>query len=279
MNAEIKKLYDDMLEEVSLYAEMGTLPVKRFSGKLAVINKALAALKKYITDHPFTDQQEEIKFFKYDKPAFVCELLCAQQMFMIETQRRQFNEEILIRNYYEQELKLIRHYFMQHQFLYQYYLLEAVELDVALFIREAEASSILMCERPDLDPEYSTNGDYLFANFLAYEKVQAYLIDELYPAAERVLPGKALTWTGESVNLVELAYGIYLTEQINKGQATITEIIQWLERMFNADVGNAYRRWHAISNRKRVTPTKFIEQMRDAINKRLDDDNDLNKNK
>lgn len=279
MKAEIKKLYDDMLEEVSLYAEMGALPVKRFSGKLVVINKALAALKQYVTDHPFEDKQEEINFFKYEKPLFVCELLGAHHMYTIETQRRQFNEEILIRNYYELELKVIKHYFVQHQFLYQYYLLEARELDNILFVRGAEASAVLLPETPDLDPDYSTNGDYLFAQFLAYEKVQDYLINELYPSTEQRSTGKILRWTGETVNLVELAYGLQLTGQLNDGKATIAEIIEWLELQLNADVGNAYRRWHAISNRKRVTATKFIDQMRDAIIKRLYDDNDLNKGK
>jgi hypothetical protein len=88
-----------------------------------------------------------------------------------------------------------------------------------------------------------------------------------------------MTRTGESVNLVELLYGLHLTGQLNNGHATITEIIQWLGKHWHADVGNAFRRWHAISNRKRVAPTKFIEQMRDAINRKLDDDNDLNKRK
>ena len=279
MKEFIKTLYEEMLEEVGLYNDMGALPVRRLSGKLTVVNKALADLKKLVEENPFADQQTEIYFFKYEKPLFVCELLCAHQMYAIETQRRQFNEEVLIRNYYEQELKVIKHYFIQHQFLYQYYLLEASELDNILFVRGAEASAVLLPETPDLDPEYSTKGDYLFAQFLAYEKVQDYLINELYPSTEKTQPGQTLQWTGETVNLVELAYGLQLTCQLNDGRATIAEIIEWLESQFHADVGNAYRRWHAISNRKRVTCTKFIDQMRDAINKRLDDDNDWNKRK
>lgn len=277
MRTEIERLYDEMIEEVSLYADMGTLPVKRYAGKLDVIHKALAVLKQFVQDHPFDNQQEEINFFKYEKPAFICELLCAQQMFSLETQRKQFNEELLIRNYYEQELKVIRHFFIQHEFLYQYFILGASELDHPLFIRGADASAVLLPENPDLDRGYTTNGDYIFAQFLAFEKVQEFLINELYPASERGILSKQMVWTGESVNLVELAYGLHLTGQLNNRRATITEIIQWLERNLNVDVGNAYRRWHSISNRKRVTPTKFIDMMRNAINKRLEDDNDMGK--
>ena len=268
MKETIKNLYDDMREELSLYSDMGGLPVRRLAGKLNVINRVMADLKNFIVENSFADQQEEINFFKYEKPLFVCELLCAHQVFTIETQSRQFTEALLIRNYYEQELKVIKHHFIQHQFLYQYYLLEASELDTILFVRGAEASAVLLPETPDLDPEYSTKGDYLFAQFLASEKVQDYLINELYPSPEGMRSGKVLRWTGETVNLVELAYGLFLTGQLNNGKATIAEIIQWLEMQFNVDVGNGYRRWHAISNRKRVTPTKFIDQMRDAVIKK-----------
>jgi hypothetical protein len=279
MKPFIKKLYDDLMEELGLYGEMGAIPIKRLAGKLQVINKALAELKQFVQDNPFADQQEEINFFKYEKPMFVCELLTAHYMFTIETQRRQFNAEVLIRNYYEQELKVIKHHLQQQQFLYQYYLLEASELDSMLFVRGTEASGGLLPETPDLDPAYSTKADYLFALFMSYEKVQEFLINELYPSSENEKLGKRLNWTGETINLVELAYGLYLTGQINGGKASIAEIMEWLERYFNADVGNAYRRWQDIAKRKRLTGTKFIDQMRDAINKKLDDDNDLGKGK
>jgi len=59
-----------------------------------------------------------------------------------------------------------------------------------------------------------------------------------------------------------MAYGLHLTRQLNNGQATITKIMQWLEKHLDVGVGSACRRWHAISNRKRVTPTKFIDQLR-----------------
>jgi len=277
MRPFIQKLYDDLTEELSLYSDMGAIPVKRLAGKLQVINKALADLKQFVQENQFADPQDEINFFKYERPLFVCELLAAHYMFTIETQRRQFNSEVLIRNYYELELKIIKHNLRQHQFLYQYYLLEASELDNLLFIRGAEISDVLLHEMPDLDPEQSTKGSHLFAHFLSYEKVQEFLINELYSSAGDSKPAKNFNWTGETVNLVELAYGLYLTGQINDGKASIAEIIDWLQGHLNVDVGNAYRRWQDISKRKRIAATKFIDQMRDAINKRLDDDNDLGK--
>jgi|GEM_PF-4618507 RteC protein. len=79
----------------------------------------------------------------------------------------------------------------------------------------------------------------------------------------------ALRWTGESINLVELAYGIWLTGQLNNGNATISEIIRWMEASLGIHVGRAYRRWTEISRRDRVHSTKFIDRMKESIDERI----------
>ncbi|MDB4919096.1 MAG: RteC protein [Mucilaginibacter sp.] len=96
---------------------------------------------------------------------------------------------------------------------------------------------------------------------MALERLQTYLIDELkslentYHKESRELVKdnpKTLSWTGETINLVEFGYGIWLTGQIKYGNASITEIIQWLEAHFNVKIGKAHRRWQSIMSRKRV---------------------------
>ncbi|MGY3212851.1 RteC domain-containing protein [Mucilaginibacter sp. HD30] len=82
-----------------------------------------------------------------------------------------------------------------------------------------------------------------------------------------------MKWTGDTINLVEIAYGIWLTGQINHGNAGIAEITQFLETSFRVNIGRPFRRWQSISNRKRVSPVKYVDQIKDAILKRLDDEN------
>jgi len=97
--------------------------------------------------------------------------------------------------------------------------------------------SSLLPEGPDLDPEFSTAGDYLFAKFIAYERLQEYLISCFYHrASDEPALGKpkrkAMNWTGDKSNLIELANALYGTQQINEGKITISEIIEWLEASF-----------------------------------------------
>jgi hypothetical protein len=87
--------------------------------------------------------------------------------------------------------------------------------------------------------------------------------------------GLELQWTGETINLAELAYGIWLTGQVNNGNATITEIMEWLEIHLHVKIGVPFRRWFSISKRKRISLTKYIDQIKAAILKRVDEENGM----
>jgi len=277
-----KTLFTDLKEELDLISDLGILPVRRLAGALIAIRDATEKLKINLGGHPFTIQQEEIDFFKHQRPRFTCEQFYVLEIFTIEM-NRPIGDRVLLKNYYEQELLFIKRFYSQYQFLYQYYKYELKELDPLLFVRGAKPSDIMLPETGDLDPLFSTSCDYLFAKFMAYERLQFYIAEELKSLE---IPGKLLTadingssielkWTGETINLVELAYGIWLTGQVNNGSANITEIIEWLEGHFQVKIGTAFRRWQSISRRKKIKPTKYLDQMRDAVLKRLDEENGL----
>jgi hypothetical protein len=280
MKEFLKKLYNSLKEELEVIVDFGTLPVRRLAAALTALGEALITIKAYLKNSPFKSENEEIDFFKHEKPLFVSEQLYAIEIFTIET-NRPIGDIAALKTYYELELAVIKRFFNQYQFLYQYFIHELKELDSLLFIRGQTPSNIILPENGGTDPEFSTACDSLFAKFMAYERLREYIMGELesldnltgviLPAAN----GKfvELIWTGESINLVEVAYGIWLTGQINNGNATITEIIQWLEVHLQVKIGRAYRRWQSISRRKRVATTKYIDEIREALLKRLDDEN------
>src|SRR5690606_36297553 len=69
-------------------------------------------------------------------------------------------------------------------------------------------------------------------------------------------------WSGNKIELVELAYGLYHSKRINGGNAELGEIISWLESSLNTDLGQAYRMFIDISRRKLVSHTKFLDEMK-----------------
>ncbi|MDB5024936.1 MAG: RteC protein [Mucilaginibacter sp.] len=280
MNEYITKLNNSLQEELSIYSEPGVPLIKKLNGALTSVRETLAKLKQHVIEHPFRNEQEEIDFFKHQKPKFVAEQLYLIELTMIQTTRPPYDSET-IRCFFTQELQAVRRFFDQHKLLYQYFQADASDMDLVLFLRGRRPSDVLLPEMPDLDGEFSAAGDFIFAKFVALERLQDYLLDELqsidWSKAKQIAGPEAeltrLKWTGESINLVELAYGIWLTGQINYGNATITEILEWLEIHLQIRIGLAFRRWFSISKRKRVSQTKFIDQLKAAVLKRLDDEN------
>ncbi|MDB5141054.1 MAG: RteC protein [Mucilaginibacter sp.] len=278
MEKFVSNLYQQLKEELEIYADQGTLPVKRLTSALSSIRSATNKLKAYLIASDFRDKDKEIDFFKFEKPLFTAEQIYVQELFTIET-NRPLRNNALLKIFYEQELLYIRRFFLQYQFLFQYYKFELKELDSLLFLRGAAPTDIPLPDSPGLDPVFSTVGDYLFAKFIAYERLQVFLTDELSelepPAGMPGTvndPGIELKWTGESINLVELAYGIWLTGQVNNGNASVTEIVSWLERHFTVRIGKAHRRWQAIAGRKRVSYTKYLDEVKLAIERRVEEE-------
>jgi len=86
-----------------------------------------------------------------------------------------------------------------------------------------------------------------------------------------------MRWTGETINLVEIAYGIWLTGQLNNGQlnngqVSVTEIVEFLEVAFRVKIGKPHRRWQGIARRKRLGYTRFLDEMKGAIEKRVEEE-------
>lgn len=263
----VQQRFAALQEEIELFNEMGIEPVKKLTGVINAVRIACDALKSEVLSNSFAAAQQEIEFFKYEKPQFIAEQIFAVELFTL-TIGKPVGDDLLLKAYYEQELKFIRRFFEQHRFLYQYYLLDGTELDELYFTRGVQTPPTLLPDGPAPDPAFSTAGDYLFAKFIAFERLQEHLINCLFQKKEETDPGKKrrpMRWTGDKSNLIELAYGIYGTLQVNDGKVTIAELIEWLEESFGITLKRYYRRFSEIKMRKSISQSKYLDEMRDAF--------------
>jgi len=272
-----EKWLAELQAEIALLDGEPIAPLARLKHTLALTVGHINSMKEEIIKDGFPSIEEEIHFFKQIKPGFY-----SLQVFEVDFYSLTANTPVgtpeTVRSYYEQELNYLFRFFKTHAFHYQYYRTGARELDVQYFTREGKPGDIPVLEIVDSLPDFSSPLDYLFAKFIAYERMQNYLIDQLtvlYPGKQteknaKLLP--RLRWTGESINLVELAYGLWLTGQINDGNVTITDLILWLEQKFSVKIGIPSRRWNEISGRTHVDPAKFLDRMRAAIHERVNEE-------
>jgi len=276
------------LEE--LEREMGDIsilepaPIERLKMSVSLVDGYLEKLRKYVQKQPFKSIEDEIYFFKKVKPEFYNWRIYAFERYGVESWIPITNEQNQ-REFFISELKALDRFFRLHDFHYQYFRMGAFELDSLFFVRSVQTSdSTILPNVADPDPEFATRGDYLFSKFMALERLRSWVVgkilalDGMSPQVGFIKSGSKLKWTGESINLIEVAYGFWLTGQINNGNASVSEIVRWLEETLQISIGRAYRRWTEISRRERSTATKYLDRMRETISDRLDSEDALSNN-
>jgi hypothetical protein len=283
LHLSIDELYRKLADDLDSINQSDVEPIKRMVETVTSVRKALSELKSLIVKYPFASTADEIEFFKHTKPKFYSKLIYYVETYKIASSKPHGTSDA-IRDYYEKELTFVERFFRQNQFMYEYYRQRMVELDSLYFVRGAEIKAVLLPEIPDLEPDFSTRSDYLFSKFIAYELLQDYLLTELNKLnsfgkliveERKDLP--ELKWTGDKVNLVEVIYGIYFTGQLNHGNAELSTIIKFMERSLNIDLSRSYRNFIDIRNRKVSSPTRYLDEMRESIQRRVEEDLTLKK--
>ena len=270
----LQKLHAD-LHEVE---NSKSTPIKILKSYHTLVSSSLEKVKKLVLEEQFDTECEEIEFFKILKPQFTGLIIFASERYSYQSNKPIIIDQV--KEYREEQLKFINRFFRQHEFFYQYYRLGATEMDSIHFLRGRKPLDLINLDFLDVDPTFATAGDYLFSKFFAYEKLQEHI---LYDTIKTTIVNDNQTsinnenlnfkWTGDKTNLVEVIYGLFYTGQLNSGNATLSDIIKWMEHILQIDLSRSYRNFIDIRNRKRDSPTKFLDKMREFIIQRIEDDN------
>lgn len=243
----------------------------------AIIEDVLSSLRIEVVKNGFENESDEIEFFKSYKPD-----LLALKIGLIYRYNLKINEPVgtneTVMNYYESEIKSIQRFFRMNSFHYQYYKNHLTDMDLVYFIRNAGPLALPTDDINDVDPKFSTPMSLLFAKFKGYESIQLFSMQQISSldfntGTEQKVAKENMRWTGDSINIVELAYGVWLTGQLNNGNASLNQIVKWLEVNLHVNIGVVQRRFIEIERRKRLSPTKYIDQMRDTIRQKIDKGN------
>lgn len=274
----IKKLHMEMEEDLSVFADTGTTAVSRLSSSLNCVSIALDKLKAWVDENGFESEAAEIEFFKVHKPRFYCwKIYLVEQYGIIVNLPKGSNQ--MQRQYYLNELALLERTYNQHRQVWQYYSDHECYRDAEYFLRANYVSYLPGQDYHQTLAGFTTNQDYLFARFRAGQMLQDFMLAKISRLEANVaedLAGKVLSrrkkrWTGDKINLIEIAYGIYFTGQMNDGKADIKEIIAWLETSLHIDLSQAYRMFLDIRRRKTTSYTKCLESMCAAIAEHIEE--------
>lgn len=216
-------------------------------------------------------KEEEIDFFKNDKPRLTSQIIYFNDLYSIECNRPAASEKA-IRKYYAKQLKKLEQFFIDNAAFYRYCRKGDQYRDDTYFLRNQQESKCLADSfLVQIDRSFATSHDYKAAQVLAYERLQDYLARKIRkPAASKsIRHERALKWTGPKVGIIELIYALHTEGAFNHGAAEVREIVQVFSLAFDIDLGQFHRTFHEICNRK-YDRTKFLVSLNEGLLRRMD---------
>ena len=273
----VKKMYYELEEQLQfVHLEIRDV-VKNTETSMEIIINALQKLKNYIIKYKFRNEQEEIKFFKEEKPLFLSKLIYFNTIYKIEI-RKPHGSDISKRKYIAHELDKLKQFFDNNLDFYRYYRTGSTYLDHKYFLRgkhDIKLSLDTFCF--EADHRFSTSHDYNVAKILANDLLQVYLEDQLAYIDKKEprekaqdFPRTKLSWTESKTALIELIYGLHIQKVFDAGKADIKLIADYFESIFNIDLGDYYHTYLELRMRK-TGKTKFLTSLVENLNKKMDE--------
>ena len=282
----MKQYIDKLLSKINTEIETSCMDSDVSSDKaiymIDFIRPLFEELREFIHQYTFQDDNEEILFFKDIKPFILSKLIYFNDIYLLELRKPNGSKEVL-KEYYKKKQTAITEFCNANLDFYQYYRSKATHLDRYYFLREHENYKLCHnCGMFDKDPLFSTCCDHRVAKMLAYDMLEIYLQQRLQELERKEviensrtsLPDNPFLWTGTKIAAIELGYAIYAAGVLNNGNADIKEIMTYIEASFKIDLGDYYRTYLAIRERKK-DKTSFLTNLINKLLQKMDEDDKL----
>jgi len=278
MKEEIEKILEQVevdISEIDLYGydiiETSLSMVHRLQ---AVLNDLRTKIQSYV----FSTKEDEILFFKTQKPEILGRLLFFYKIYRIETQCPNGSNDV-IRSYINRELDNLTYFFNRNLDFYQYYRSHSTIYDEYYFIRgKADLRLCTDSAQFDKDPNFSTGYDYKVAKIISNEMLRIYLNkrivkletdNQIEDNLQKCLK-YPFRFTGKKVFLIELGYSLASSGDFNNGNVEIKEMMNFLSTVCQIDLGDYYAAYIAMKERKKRTA--YLHHLIDCLTKRMGED-------
>lgn len=278
MDKYVSTLKNTILQNILDVERMECSMLQKSKLIIPQLEKEFEGLKSFITTYSFREDSEEIRFFKEIKPQLFCQLIYHSKVYGIEMRMPTGSIDDQKR-YLKRIQDQIKYFFDMNPDFYQYYRSESTHLDHVYFLRKkpdiGQIPDSFYFER---DTTFSTCYDFKVTEILANEMLGRYINSKL-SELEQVqngsvnkasVPKVKMTWTGKKAELVEQIYGWIEAGSFNNGNVNIKELVEYIENVFNIDLGDYYHVF--IEMRERTgSRTIFLDKLIKLLNKRMDD--------
>lgn len=281
MIQKTNKLLTELNEQLNFIDLEIDNPIVKSEKAVEICIKSKEELRVLIQKTNFKSEVEEIQFFKEIKPQFTSKIIYYNTIFNIEMKKPNGGTRIL-KKYYSNELSKLKAFFDNELEFYKYYRTGNIYLDYKYFLRgKFDIKLSVNSYYFETDKTFSTSHDYKVAKILANDLIQLYLENQLIMIdnkdnTEKLQrkPNVKMTWTAPKVSLIELLYAFHSEGTFNNGAADLKDIAEYLEYIFDIDLGQ-YRRTFLEIKARKSDKTKFIITLNDGLLKRMESSDEV----
>lgn len=270
----------DLENELSGMKEVSEKVSEQIEYAIGHCKIALDRMRQLVIIEGFPDQNSEIYFFKKIKPAVYSKLLYYQAVFDLES-KCQKADSYIIRRYFQKRLYKINEYMEEHQVKIQYFKCGFKHLDEKYFVRgTTEIPLELRSSHHLLDEEFFTWHDHTFSTIMANEMLIEYIRKEMEKLNKPMEFNQShykspLKWTGHKIDLGEIIYALLYSGAVNNGDATIIDMAEAFEQIFNVEIKEDIYRYRLEIQERKIEKIKFLNQLIAILQRMIDDKDGL----
>ena len=278
MEKFVSTLKDKILQNSQVIEKMECSAMQKSALIVSKLEDAFEELKSFIINYSFRNDAEEIYFFKEIKPQLFSQLVYHNKIYNIEMRMPTGSLEDR-KQYLTQVQSRIKYFFDMNTDFYQYYRTGSTHLDQFYFLRgKPDIQLLLDSFYFERDALFSTCYDFKVTKIIANEMLAIYISSKLSDLDYQqinsdnnsYLPKVKISWTGKKTELIELTYAWIEAESFNHGKINIKEIVDYIEKMFNINLGDYYHVFLDMRGRKGSSRTIYLDKLIKLLNERMD---------
>jgi hypothetical protein len=257
-----EKLQNQMKEQADLIKSSQLEGVTLAARMVPIVQELMHDLQQFSYNYTFSDQQEEIKFFKESKPVLLSHYYYYRKEFAISLYDS-FKDIGTKRRYYESVLNHLGQYARKNNEFYLYCMTGQTYLDDKYFSRNGASYRGL------IDVKFSTGFDTRLARLLANELIKENILERISGLDRNTERQRHVHWTGKKSDAIELLFALQASGSINNGEVEVKKLVSTFEELFNIQFGNYYDFVKKIRMRK-SGQAKFLDMLKAKFLLRLD---------
>ena len=280
MHKLIQTILENYKEEIKVVEESNLEDFNNVEKGISISRQYLQQLRICVRENEFVDKQNEIIFFKKHKPYVYSRLKFYAKLynFLINRPAGTIKSQ---QDFIDSEINRLQESNRRNIDFIKYYREGSELLDEFYFLRGKDKISLVSnTSHFYTDAEFSTSHDNAIAKIMAYDLLISHYSEELnnlrglsygIPNKLNTLSnGERLGWTASKTDLIELIYALQASGAIKSGTAGIKEMASACEDIFELKLGNVYRTFLEIRERK-IDQTKFIDRLKATLLRRMEE--------